>query len=145
GLWATVIVSGLLFASDISLWHFAIPQTKMANATLFGNISGLLFPLYGFMIARSWPSRTQGFALLLATAGTFLLLGRSYELSAQNLLGDLLSLLAGVFYCFYLIAIDRARSTLAPWPLLTLSTISGVLPILAIAWLAGETILPTNW
>ena len=47
-----------------------------------------------------------------------LLMGSSYELSPEHLEGDLWALLAGLFYAFYLIAIDRARRTLAPMPVL---------------------------
>ena len=39
-----------------------------------------------------------------------LLMGNSYELSPANFAGDLLALLAGLFYTFYLIAVDRARA-----------------------------------
>lgn len=144
-LWAIVALAGLLFAADLALWHAGILVTKMANATLFGNVSALLFPLYGFWAARALPSRAQGFAMLLATFGLGLLLGRSYELSAQNLVGDLLCLSAGVFYCLYLIAVDRARGRLKPWPLLALSTAGGVLPLLLFAHLFGENIWPADW
>lgn len=144
-LWGIVGLAGLLFAADLALWHVGILNTKMANATLFGNVSALLFPLYGFWLVRSLPSRTQGFAMLLATLGLGLLLGRSYELSAQNLLGDLLCLMAGVFYCLYLIAVDHARGRLKPWPLLALSTAGGVLPLLLFALVAGESIWPADW
>jgi len=144
-LWLTIGIAGLMFAGDLSLWHIAILKTKLANATLFANISSLLFPLYGFLIARSWPSRTQGVAMLLAAIGALFLLGRSYELSAQNLKGDILCLLAGSFYCLYLIAIDRARGVVKPWPLITLSTIGGILPMLLATWIVGEPLLPREW
>ena len=53
-------------------------STTLANATLFGNSATLFFPIYGFLVARAWPTRTQGFALLLALIGAALLMGRSY-------------------------------------------------------------------
>lgn len=144
-LWATLVLGGLFFAADLASWHLGILKTKLANATLFGNSTSLIFPIYGFIAARAWPTRSQGVALALAAAGAILLLGRSYELSAQNMVGDLLCLLAGLLYTFYLIAIDRARSTLMPWPVLTLSTIFGILPLLVFAMAFGERIIPTDW
>ena len=144
-LWATLVLGGLFFAADLASWHLGILKTKLANATLFGNSTSLIFPIYGFIAARAWPTRSQGVALTLAAAGAILLLGRSYELSAQNMVGDLLCLLAGLLYTFYLIAIDRARSTLMPWPVLTLSTIFGIVPLLVFAMAFGERIIPTDW
>ena len=140
-----ILLGGVFFAADLASWHLGILQTKMANATLLGNSASLIFPLYGFLIARRWPSRVQAFALVLAAAGAGLLMGRSYELSPRYLVGDLLSLLAGVLYTFYLISIDRARATLKPWPVLALSTLGGVLPLLLFAWLLGEAIWPAAW
>ena len=142
---AVIAFGGLFFAADLGAWHVGILKTKLANATLLGNAASLLFPLYGFIVARSLPSRAQGAALLLAAAGAGLLMGRSYEVSPQYLVGDLLCLLAGTLYTFYLIAIDRARSTLEPLPVLTLSTIAGLLPLLIFAKLLGETVWPAAW
>ena len=144
-MWATVLLAGIFFAGDLGTWHLGILKTKLANATLIGNCASLLFPLYGFLIARAWPSRGQALALLLAAVGAGLMMGRSYELSPQHLVGDLLCLLAGLLYTFYLIAIDRARGTLQPWPVLALSTIFGILPLLLFAWGLGEPIWPDAW
>lgn len=142
---AAIALGGFFFAADLGAWHLGILKTKLANATLLGNTASLLFPLYGFVIARALPSRAQGLALLLALLGGVLLMGRSYELSPQNLVGDLLCLLAGILYTFYLIAIDRARTELQAWPVLALSTIAGVLPLFAFAHLFGENVWPSSW
>ena len=97
------------------------------------------------MLLRALPRPMQLAALLLAVAGTVLLLGNSYELSPKNLAGDLFALLAGLFYFFYLITIDRARQTLAPMPVLALSTVAGTLPLLIFALLLGEQVMPGAW
>ncbi|HYZ47274.1 MAG TPA: DMT family transporter [Sphingomonas sp.] len=142
---AAIALGGFFFAADLASWHLGILKTKLANATLLGNTASLIFPLYGFLAARAWPSRAQAIALLLAMLGGVLLMGRSYELSPQNLLGDLLCLLAGVLYTFYLIAIDRARARLQAWPVLALATIAGIVPLYIFAKAMGETVWPTSW
>ncbi|MGZ8998577.1 MAG: DMT family transporter, partial [Allosphingosinicella sp.] len=100
---------------------------------------------YGFFLLRRLPGRIQALALVFAAIGTALLLGSSFELSSQHLNGDLLALLAGLFYTFYLIAVDRARRVMAPMPVLAISTAAGALPLLLAANLLGEQILPGNW
>lgn len=140
-----IAIGGLFFAADLAAWHFGIKLTKLANATLFGNTSSLLFPIYGFIAARMLPRRLQALALLLAAGGAALLLGNSYELSPDHLKGDLLAILAGLFYTFYLIAIDRARQTLKPMPVLALATIAGAGPLLVFSLLLGEQVVPNDW
>ncbi|MDB5668174.1 MAG: family transporter [Alphaproteobacteria bacterium] len=140
-----VALGGLFFAADLAAWHVGILQTKLANATLFGNFASFLFAIYGFILIRRLPDRVQGGAVLLAIFGTLLLLGSSYELSPDNLVGDLFCLLAGLFYTFYLVAVDRARRSLAPFPTLAIATAAGTLPILLFAIFLGEQVVPSDW
>ncbi len=137
--------AGLFFAADLAAWHLGILATKLANATLLGNTASLLFPLWGFLVARAWPSRMQGAALVLALTGAGLLMGRSYQLSADHFVGDLLCLAAGVFYTFYLVGIERARGSLPQWSVLALSTAASALPLLIAALAFGERIWPSDW
>lgn len=144
-LWAGLLAGGVCFAADLGAWHLGILRTTLANATLFGNAATLMFPIYGFLVARAWPTRTQGWALVLAAAGAGLLLGRSYQLNAKNLAGDLLCILAGLLYTIYFILMARARTTMQPIPALALSTIASILPLLIFAQLLGEQMWPTHW
>lgn len=145
GLWAMLAIAGVAFAADLGSWHLGILRTTLANATLFGNSATLIFPLYGFLVARAWPTRTQGWALLLAFAGAALLMGRSYQLDPRNLAGDLLCLTAGILYTGYFIAMARARDSMAPLSSLALSTAASIVPLLAFAALLGEKLWPDDW
>lgn len=145
GLWWVLAGSGVLFAGDLASWHIGIHHTKLANATLFGNAATFVYPLYGFLIARMWPTRLQGLALALAAVGAALLMGRSYQMAPENLLGDLLSLLAGVLYAGYFILMARARDTMAPLPALALSSLAATLPLWLFAFALGERIMPGDW
>jgi drug/metabolite transporter (DMT)-like permease len=145
GLWWTVGLAGIAFAADLASWHLGILRTTLANATLFGNCATLMFPIYGFLVARAWPTRTQGIALALATAGAVLLMGRSYSLDPRNLVGDLLALTAGVLYTVYFILMARAREAMAPLSSLALSTLASIVPLGVFAWALGERVLPGDW
>lgn len=140
-----IVAGGLFFAADLAAWHYGIVRTKLANATLFGNMSSLIFAAYGFLLLRRLPSPIQAVALAFAVAGSALLLGSSYELSPQHLEGDLFALLAGLFYTFYLIVIDRARKALSPMPVLALSTLAGTVPLFCLALAMGEAVMPDRW
>ncbi|HEV7232659.1 MAG TPA: DMT family transporter, partial [Sphingorhabdus sp.] len=144
-LYWTMVLSGAFFAADLAAWHIGILKTKLANATLFANAASLFFPLWGYLVARSWPGRKEGMAFALAVAGTALLLGRSAELSRDTLLGDLLCLAAGIFYTGYLVVVMKAREELPSWTLLAWSTLATAPPLLLIASALGEQIMPTDW
>ncbi|HWJ71079.1 MAG TPA: DMT family transporter [Sphingobium sp.] len=140
-----VAIGGLFFATDIASWHLGILRTKLANATLLGNCSSLILPFAGIILTRIWPTRRQWIALTTAIIGAVILMGGSYELSGANLAGDLLSLLAGIFYVGYLLAVQSARRSLTSWSVLALSTLFSAPLLLLYAWLAGEQILPGDW
>ena len=145
GLWLLIAVGGVAFAADLASWHLGIVRTTMANATLFGNSAILIYPLYGFLVARAWPSRGQGIALLLAAVGAGLLMGRSYQVDPRNLAGDLLCIVAGILYTVYFIMMAKVRETMRPLPALTLASCATALPLLVFAVLLGERVWPGHW
>jgi len=145
GVVAALVLGGLFFAADLAAWHGGIVRTKLANATLFGNMSSFIYAGYGFLLVRSLPRGIQGVAFAVALAGSALLLGSSYDLSPEHLVGDLLALLAAVFYGLYLIAIQRARRSLGAMPALALATIAGAIPLLILAVATGEKVMPDDW
>lgn len=145
GLWTLLLVGGVAFAGDLGTWHIGIRQTTMANATLFGNSATFIFPLYGFLVARAWPSRSQGAALILAAIGAGLLMGRSYQVDPRHLVGDLLCVLAGLLYAVYFILMSRVRIAMPPVPALAWSTVASIVPLFVFAVLLGERIWPDHW
>ncbi len=145
GLWALLLIGGVAFAGYLGTWHIGIRQTTMANATLFGNSATFIFPLYGFLVARAWPSRSQGIALILAAIGAGLLMGRSYQVDPRHLVGDLLCILAGLLYAVYFILMSRVRVAMPPIPALAWSTMASVVPLFVFAALLGERVWPDHW
>ena len=139
------LVAAFFFAADLAVWHVGIHMTKLGNSTLFGNTSSLIFALWGLWLARRPPSRSQAAALTLAAVGAALLMGSSAELSIRHVKGDLLTLLAGLLYTGYLIAVQRVRRSLAPLPMLFLSSLFGAAMLLPVSLLLREQIIPGDW
>lgn len=140
-----ICLAAIFFAADLAAWHLSIGLTKLANATLFGNISSFAFAAWGLWLARRWPSPLQAAALLFAAIGSALLMGQSAELSAAYLRGDLLAMLAGILYGFYLILVERSRGAVQPLPLLVLASSVGALFLLPLALAMGERVIPGDW
>ncbi len=144
-LYWLIIIAGILFGLDIIAWHIGIFKTKLSNATLFANCASILLVLYGVLQSRKLPGGLQSAAVLLAFAGGALLMGQSFELSHENLVGDVFSLLAGVLYAGYLLAMIRVRSVTESWGSLTIASAVAALVCLPAAIIMGEQVMPGNW
>ena len=112
---------------------------------MFGNAGSFVFAIYGLILAHRAPSLKQSLALIVAVGGAGLLMSGSYELSSQNFAGDVLTLIAGLFYGGYLIFVERGRTELKPLPLLILATAFSVPILLAISAGLDERIWPHDW
>ena len=139
------LAAGFFFAADLAVWHLGIERTTLANSALFANSASFLYPLWGFAVARAWPSRKAATALLLAALGITLLMGLSADVSPRNLVGDLFCLLAAVFYTGYLVAMDRARGNTSALESLARATLVSALMLLPVAALAPGAFLPSDW
>jgi drug/metabolite transporter (DMT)-like permease len=143
-LW-TLAIAAFFYAADLAAWNAGIRLTKLANATLFGNIASFVFAGYGLWLVRRWPTALQSLALGLAGVGAVLLISGSHELSPRHLRGDLLALLAGLLYAGYLIGVERTRTELGPLPVLLLITVFSAAMLLPFSVALGEQVWPRDW
>lgn len=145
GLLVAAAGAGVFFAADLASWHLGIGLTRLGNVTLFGNSGSLIVMVWGLVALRRMPGRHEWLALSCALAGAAILFGRSLEIGKSTLAGDLLCLLAGFFYAFYIILLQGARARMGNWTLLAWSSLFGAPVLLAIALALGEPVWPTNW
>lgn len=143
--WLAMVGAGLFFAADLAAWHLGIEGTRLGNASLFGNAGSLIIMVWGVVALRRMPRLGEGLALGAACLGAAILFGRSLEISTSTLLGDLLCLLAGFFYAFYILLLQNERAELGGWSLLAWSSLTGAPMLLGFALWLGEPILPHHW
>lgn len=145
GVMLAVAAAGIFFAADLAAWHVGILATRLGNATLLGNASSILLVVWGLIVVRRLPRRGEALAFAAALAGAFILMGRSLQIDAASFHGDLLCLLAGFFYTFYILLLQRARTGLGNWSLLFWSSLFGAPLLLGFAMFLGEPIWPHIW
>jgi drug/metabolite transporter (DMT)-like permease len=143
--WLAMLGAGVFFAADLGAWHLGIAQTRLGNASLFGNSGSLILMVWGVIALRRPPTRGEWLALAAAFGGAAILFGRSLEISTATLVGDLLCLLAGFFYAFYILLLQSERARLGSWSLLAWSSLAGAPLLLACALTIGEPVLPHRW
>ena len=145
GDWRWLAAAGFFFAADLACWHLGILRTTLANSALFANATSFIYPVWGFVIARTLPSKRAAYALLLAASGIGLLMGMSAQVSARHVTGDLLCLVAAVFYTGYLIVMDRVRARIPAFATLALMTMFAAAMMLPLALAAPGAFWPTDW
>ncbi|MGQ0697986.1 MAG: DMT family transporter [Panacagrimonas sp.] len=139
-----LIGAGLFFAADLSLWHYAIGKTSVANATLLANLAPLFVAPAAWLLWRE--GLTRGFlaGLAIALAGTFVLVGSGAELNRATLAGDALAIAAAAFYAGYLLMATRLRRSHSALQLMTWSSATVAVMLLPVAWISGESIWPAS-
>ena len=140
--WLAIIGAGVLFALDLASWNIGIGQTRLGNATLFGNSGSVILMGWGIAMTRRLPRPFEALGILSALAGAAILMGRSLEIDSHSLVGDLFCILAGFLYGFYILLLQDARERLGSWSLLTWSSLAGAPVLLALAMWQGEPVWP---
>lgn len=143
--WWILVGAGVVFALDLASWHVGIEMTKLGNATLFGNSGSVILMIWGLIALHRRPHLREYAAVAMALGGAGLLLGRSMEIDARTLAGDLFCILAGLFYVIYILMVQNVRTRFGSWSLLFWSSVAGVPVLLLTAIALGEPVLPADW
>ena len=140
--WLAIAAAGVLFALDLASWNIGIGQTRLGNATLFGNSGSVILMGWGIAMTRRLPRPFEALGIFSSLAGAAILMGRSLEIDSRSLVGDLFCILAGFLYGFYILLLQDARARLGSWSLLTWSSLAGAPVLLALALWQGEPVWP---
>ncbi len=136
-------IPGLFFGTDITLWHWSINETSIANASLFVNTAPIYVAIISFFIFKEKLDLFFYFAGAFCLLGVFLILFEQNEF--QSLKGDFLSLLAALFYSGYLISIKRFSKTYDIFLLMFFSALFGCIPLLAGSFVESGALVPYSY
>lgn len=136
------ILAGAFFAADLSLWHWSLGLTTVANATFLANLAPVVVAVaaWHFFGERATPRFFAGMAL--GIVGAALLVRASADLSARALLGDALGVATAFFYAGYQLTIKRLRGSYPVSLILLVTGVASAVFLLPIAWMTGEIIQP---
>jgi drug/metabolite transporter (DMT)-like permease len=131
-------LAGLFFTGDLSIWHWSLQFTTVANSTLLTNITPIFVTIGAWFLFgdRITPGFVAGMALSIG--GAALLVGNSVSLSPRHLLGDALSLVAAVFYAGYLLALKHLRKSFSTVTIMAWSGLASCTGFGIVAWLSGD-------
>jgi drug/metabolite transporter (DMT)-like permease len=138
------VVAGLWFTADLAVWHWSLKFTSVANSTLLTNFA----PFFVLVGARIWFAERISFALVaglgLAFAGGAMLVGQSFKLSADHVLGDALALATAVFYAGYLLTVKYLRRTALTSTVMCYSGLVSCPALLVVTLLSEKSLLAVS-
>jgi drug/metabolite transporter (DMT)-like permease len=105
-----VVLGGLFFSLDLSLWNTGILLTSAANATLLANNAPLWVGLGAMLIFHERLSAKYWLGLGAALIGMAVIVGADAWGSLQFNTGDLLSIATSFVYASYILTTQKARA-----------------------------------
>ena len=104
-----MLLTGVLFSSDIILFNLSLSMTSIANTNLFTNLTTFtVIPVSCLLFKEKLPKHLLTGAGIAIVGVVLLILGKA-EPSPSNYLGDLLAFGASIFYGLYLLSSYRLR------------------------------------
>lgn len=138
------IIAGLLFAGDLALWHLAILNTTMANATFMVCLSPVWVAVASPWVLGERVERRALIGLVICLIGLAMLIGSSFQVDPSRLLGDFYGLVTSFFLGFYFVAMRFGRRDLPSGKLFFGSTVVTTLTLFVVAILAGGPLVPES-
>lgn len=139
-----MLLAGLFFAGDLTLWNQSVQMTSIVNSCLLNNFSTFFVPLFATLFFRVTWSWIYLIAALVAFGGSILLTGGGVDFREGWKLGDLLALLSSFTYASYLVIVGELRKRVDTVTIFWWVGISCSLVLAIIAGLKGEPFWPTS-
>ena len=133
-----LVLGGLCFALDMSIWNWSLTFTSVANATLMANIAPVFVVIFGVLFLGYKIEIFFVVTLLLALIGVFLVILPGEQIMV---FGDSLGILAAVFYAGYILSIKDLTTILQPARTLFLVTIITTLCLLPISLIEADSLI----
>ena len=100
-------LASLAFTTDLTLWHYSMNITSVANATIIVNSAPIFVALLAFIFFKELPTKGFTKSFLITYVGIIGLIIFSNNYANGKILGDILCIIAALFYAIYLLIISK--------------------------------------
>lgn len=130
------LLGGAFFGLDLALFNSAVMMTTATEATLFGNNAAIFVGLGTWLVFGRRPKRAYWAGLALASTGGAMVMIQSLSRQAGggSLKGNLLALLASVFFAGYLLTTEHVREGMDTLAFSTLAIVGSVVTLLIVCF-----------
>ena len=105
-----IVLSAFLFCGDMLANHWAVRMTSVANTSLLMNLTPVFVVVIALVFLRERQSVIGVTGVIAATAGALVLVGASYTLDRDHLIGDGLALTSALLYAAFMVLTKALRS-----------------------------------
>lgn len=146
-----LILGGLLFGMEISLWAAALGLTTVANATLLVNLTPVFAAGLGwFMLKERLDGRVLAWGGVALAGATILALARAQAGvgpadAGRGWIGDGMALSGAILYAGYLMIVRGLGNSVSVGAVMLWATLAAAGVAAALAVGLGETMLPSTW
>jgi drug/metabolite transporter (DMT)-like permease len=133
------VLGGVCFGLDLALYNTAVLRTSAATAAFLGNNTPVFVGLGAWWLLRRRPPRTFWTGLTLALSGGAIMILADVWGHAiiGDPVGDLLALIAGMFFAGYLLSAEYLRTDMDTLTFNTLAILGSVATLFAVCLLMG--------
>jgi drug/metabolite transporter (DMT)-like permease len=135
-------LAGLFFTADLSIWHWSLGLTTVANSTFVTNLTPFFVTIAAWLLFGERVSSRLLVGMCIAFAGGTLMISESFHLNPRFLIGDSLAMLAAIFYAGYLLVVKRLRRGRSTWYVMAWTGIFAAPTMLLVSVITHETLLP---
>ncbi len=142
------IICGVLFASDIALWNTSILLSKASVSTLLANLAPVWVGIGSLLFMHEKPGKIFWLGTIISMVGVAVIVGIRAVSDLSLTTGNILSIIASVFYGAYLLTVRKGRVGLDTFSFTAISMITstlvlGIICIVNNAQLTGYN--PGSW
>lgn len=131
------IICGVLFACDIALWNTSIMLSKASISTLLANLAPVWVGLGALLFMKEKPNKIFWIGTAISIAGVAIIIGMKDISGASLTLGNILAIIASLFYGAYLITVKKGRNTLDTFSFTTISMVASTIVLGIICVFSG--------
>jgi drug/metabolite transporter (DMT)-like permease len=139
------VLSGLVFAGDLFVWHQSILKTTVANATFLATMAPLVVVLIAWLVMKQRIARGTVAGLALCLLGGAALIGQSLQVDPARLEGDLYGVMTAVFFGLYFLTVERARHHAGAARVTFEAGVITAAALCVVANLLDPRVLPQTW
>ena len=119
--WLPVIISGIVFGSDIAVWNLSIHYSNATQATLLTNLSPVWVGIGTFLFMPDKPTLRFWLGTVLTISGLVILIGTDTFIQMKFDKGFMLAILSGMLYATYMMISKTALNHLSVVSFMTYS------------------------
>lgn len=147
-LWFSIIICGIIFATDIAVWNLSIQYSNATQATLLTNLAPAWVGIGSFFFLNDKPKANFWIGTFVAVVGMVILIGPQAFFEMKLDKGFALAVLSGMLYASYMLVSKSVLNRLNIMSFMTISMTVSSIYLFAICLVFDEPVwhfTPVVW